>query len=217
MEWVAILKALEYAPDIIGAGIGVAGAIYGVCKSIRAQQWSKIATQLSTAATRSEKLLESVTVAIEMAPANEQTAALKQAVDRLARYTGEHGSEWTDLILQVERLVRDNGLAEQSADLASLVRASDAVELAHRARDRKKGTKLAATALLLVVALCAPLAGCMAPVADRATSEILWPGDGTHPPEIVIEWPIGVKADDLETFEIDDRTLTTAPMPESSP
>jgi hypothetical protein len=218
MEWVAVLKAvevaLEVAPGVIGAVAGVCGAVYGLWKSAKARQWEKSSDDF-------EGLLSALVAAVEMLPRDERTKQIKQAIDRIQRYSGQHSDEWVELVKQIELVVRKSGLNDRADDVAALSRAADAV--ARSRADRKSGMVLMGgfPALLLVAGLCASISGCVAVGPERLTRETVWPAEvGAYPAEIVVEWPEGVRKGDVRTWEIEDwgdtRTLSTAPMPEAA-
>lgn len=212
MEWATVLKLFEVLPEIVGALVGVAGAIYGLWKSARAREWEMSSDNF-------EGLLSSLVAAVEMLPRDDRTKAIKQAIDRIQRYSGQYSESWVAMIKEIEVLVRSMGLNDQADDVAALSRAADAVALARAARKGKTPSvalKGGLPAVLLVVGLCACFSGCVVAGPDRLTRETVWPadGDGGYGPEIVVEWPEGVASADVRTVEIDSRVLTTAPVPD---
>jgi len=192
MEWALLLKAIEVAPEVIGALTGLAGAAYGVWKGMQARNWAKTARNF-------EGLLASMATAVEMLPRGARTAEVKLAIDRMQRYSGQHSAEWVALIKQIESIVRNAGLNDRAEDVAALSRAADAVAGARAARKGRKSARGLGggfAAFLVVVGLSVGLSGCVALQHERVTRETVWPADaeGFYAPEIVVEWPEGVAA-----------------------
>lgn len=210
MEWALVLKAIEMAPEVIGAVVGVGGAVWGLWRNARARKWEKTAGNF-------EGLLMAMATAVEMLPRDKRTEEIKLAIDRMQRYSGAHSGEWVALVKQVEAMVRAAGLNDRSDDVAALSRAADAVGRARAARKPSLVLKGGLPAVLLVAGLCACFSGCVAVGPERLTRETVWPADaaGLYAPEIVVEWPEGVEVGDVRTVEIDSRVLSTAPVPEA--
>lgn len=123
MELVAILGMvdliIEKAPDVLGVVAGICGAVYGFWRNARARKWAETAAQTET-------ILANLVTAVEMLPPD-VAPKVKLAIDRLMRYSGKHGSEWVDLVKQIEKIVHDLGLGSKSGEMSALCSAADAV------------------------------------------------------------------------------------------
>lgn len=190
-----------------GAVVEMGKILVGVVTmAVAAYEWFK-ARRYKEAFEMSEVTLEGLVAAIELLPESEQTKRLKRTIRQVAENLGTEGPKLAKLVKEVESLLKAHGLVGKGEDMAQAARAAQAVEMARK--NRKSDKKAAPLGVLLLVPLLAFSVGCGQ--AHHLTAESVWPGEDPSQVEVVVEWPQGVTADEVQTFDVDGYAVSVAP------
>ncbi|MFW5870842.1 MAG: hypothetical protein ACOCVL_04145 [Candidatus Sumerlaeota bacterium] len=187
---------------VIAVVVQLATAAWGAYKAFKEKRYKG-------AWVMSEQTLRVLVTAIEVLPESEKTRELKRTIQAMADAVGVESEKLAYVVREIENLLKSHNVGKDEVDIERALRAAKAVEQARKARE-KKSTKnsaaLAGASLILIVLLCL---GCSS--SSRLTYESVWPGEEPDQVDVAVEWPQGVKAEEVYTLTVDGRALSVAP------
>jgi len=116
-----------------------------------------------------------------------------------------------ELLGQANALLKK--VQENKIDPKQMARGAQAVQRAREARKALGKSRNKAVKAMIIGGLlcCFIFIGC---VSTRYTTETIWPGAAaTDAADIAVEWPKGVKPEQILTTMVDGYAISVAPMP----
>lgn len=195
MEIALIIKIVE-------ALVVIVSSIWGVYKTVKAKKYRE-------AMSLSDETLKGIIAAIELMPQTPTTKALKANIQKMSTTLGTEKEKLADLVQVISNLIDEMGI-KRDGDVATVLRAADAIRKANEIRKARIAPSLTSILLLVSIAFL-PLGCCRAP--KRLTTETIFPATLSERAQIVVEFPAGTKIDDPITVEVDGRINVVSPIP----
>lgn len=209
---------IEAVVNIILAFIAIASAVYGAYKHFKEGQ---TADGLADA----RETLKALITAIEAAPVNAQTTAIKATIERMATFMDVQEATLGPLVQQVTDALKKSGVLtlrsgeSQETRISRIARAATAIDLVEERRKALAAERAAAlvsaskAVLPLFFILALGIAGCVQDT--RLTKETYFPSDSARgrTPRLVVEWPKPVKTNDVFTVDVNGFAQSVAVLP----
>ena len=199
MEIALVIKIVE-------ALVVIVPSMWGVYKTVKAKKYRE-------AMSLSDETLKGIIAAIELMPQTPTTKALKSNIQKMSTTLGTEKEKLADLVQVISNLLDEMGI-KRDGDVATVLRAADAIRKANEIRKARIAPSLTSILLLMTIAIL-PMGvfGCCRQ-PKRLTKETIFPATLTEPAQIVVEFPAGTKIDDPITVEVDGRIQTVSPVPD---
>ena len=195
--------------------IGLIASLWGAYNEFRKRRYKRGEEQ-------TQKALQGIIAAIELLPEGGRKEKAKRMAKSISIYLDTESDLIFGLVKEVEKLLDSEGIrfSEQDENEKAL-RASAAINRARKKRKTNKSTEANKIIFFLLVGsvfACTMLfSSCSIGNHQRMTSESLWPGEQPRQIEIVVEWPYGVKAQDVYTTTVQGYAISVAPFQEIEP